>query len=103
MALVYTYSFLLLCMQSTVFVKGANQIVDERVKEDSLNLNKGKYKMHSFSSDVLIDKREGLPLDIFDHLRNFRHDNVVPHLDFYIQGKRFGRFVIAKVGSSFQV
>ncbi|KAG2622076.1 hypothetical protein PVAP13_3NG287141 [Panicum virgatum] len=72
--------------------EGANQIVDERVKEDSLNLNKGKYKMHSFSSDVLIDKREGLPLDIFDHLRNFRHDNVVPHLDFYIQGKRFGRF-----------
>jgi hypothetical protein len=102
MAPVYTYSFFLLCMQSTIFVEGVKQVFVERETGDGVNLNKGKYEIHSCTFDVLIDKREGLKLDSFDHLRNFRHDNAVPLLDLYIQGKKIGRVVIPKVQSSFQ-
>jgi hypothetical protein len=89
-------------MQSTIFVEGVKQVFVERETGDGVNLNKGKYEIHSCTFDVLIDKREGLKLDSFDHLRNFRHDNAVPLLDLYIQGKKIGRVVIPKVQSSFQ-
>ncbi|CAN6329820.1 unnamed protein product, partial [Urochloa humidicola] len=82
--------------------KGVNTIVDEKEMDPALSLNKGTYNIMSCSFDVRICKRRGVNLESFDHLRNFRHTNAIPQLDYYVQAERFGRLVVPKVRSSFK-
>lgn len=58
--------------------------------------------MLSSSFDVMICKKEGLQLESYDHLRNFRHANAIPLLDYYIQEGKFGRLIVPKMHLSFQ-
>lgn len=60
--------------------------------------------MASCTFDIMIKKGVNIKVESYDLLRNFRHHNAIPLLDFYVEpdNPNHGRLVIPKVHSTFK-
>jgi len=67
-----------------------------------MDLFNGIYEMAACRFEVIIKKGLNLKTKSYDLLRNFKHDNAIPLLDYYTDGKQVS-FVIPKVDTSFEI